>query len=436
MDSAAGGESKASKCPVAGGGALGSLTDPEVIAHPQPFYRAMRSQDPVYYDEKIGMYLVTRYEDIVEVLEDPITYSDKMGFEAMYAEGHFEEFKQILERDGGGFFPDLIKDDPPAHTRVRRLMERAFTAHRVKTLEPPITQVIVDLVEEIADRSARGEVVEAMSEFAVPLTIRVICEQLGITHANADNIARWSRASLAQLSSMQNREQMLENVKHMCEMQNFIIAEMKARQAEPREDMISDIVHARLEDGSTLALWEGVGLIKAFIVAGNDTTASAIGNLLLTLATEPEVVRTLEQAAEDDRLLTRFVEELLRNKPPVQGLARMTIREVELGGKRLPAGAHMLVLFASGNDDDTVFACPERFDPNRANLGRHVAFGLGVHRCIGSALARMEIKVTARELIRRLAHIELAAPREQIGYLPTVSTHTLSALPIRLRRRG
>jgi cytochrome P450 len=427
---------KAGACPVAGGGALGSLTDAPIIARPNDFYRAMRTQDPVYFDEKIGMYLVSRYEDILEVLKDPITYSDKMGYEAMYASGHFEEFKQILERDGGGFFPDAIKDDPPAHTRVRRLMEKAFTAHRVAMLEPGITAVIVELIEQLADKASNGQVVEGMHEFSIPLTIRVICEQLGISHFNADKISRWSAAVTAQISKMQDRDHMLENARQICELQNFIIGEMKAREAEPREDMISDIVHAKLEDGTTLTFKEAVSLIRALIIAGNDTTATAIGNLVFILATQPEVAKTLRDSVDDDRLLNRFVEELLRFAPPVQGLAKMTSKEVELGGKTLPSHAHLLVMYASGNDDDTVFACPRDFDLNRGNLGKQVAFGVGVHRCIGAALARMEIKVAARELIKRLDKIELTIPVEQVQYLPTVATHTIKELPITVTRRG
>ena len=429
---------KAARCPVTGGASpLGkiSLTDPHVVAQPQDFYRAMRTQDPVFFDERIGMYLVSRYQEILEVLRDPITYSDKMGYEAMYASGHFEEFKQILERDGGGFFSDAIKDDPPAHTRVRGLMEKAFTTHRVAVLEPAITAVVVDQIEKILGKAADGSAVDCVQEFGNPVTVRVICEQLGISQFNANKLARWSQAVTAQLSGMQNRERMLENVKYICELQNFLIAEMKARQAQPRDDMISAIVHAKLDDGGTLTFAEAVSLVRALIIAGNDTTGTAIGTLMFILATQPDVAEKLRDSADDDRLLSRFVEEMLRYAPPVQGLAKMTSREVELGGKKLPAGAHILVMYASGNDDETVFECPRNFDMNRKNLGKQMAFGVGVHRCIGASLARMEIKVTAREVIKRLANIKLAIPIEEIDYLPTVATHTIRSLPLTFTRR-
>jgi cytochrome P450 len=413
-----------------------SLTDPAIVAHPNEFYRSMRKEDPVYYDEKIGMYLVSRHEDVVAVLRDPITFSDKLGYEAMYTSGHFQEFKEILERDGGGFFPDAIKDDPPAHTRVRRLMEKAFTAHRVATIQPGIVAIAVELIEKLVNKAAKREVVDGVDDLAVPLTIGVICEQLGIGQFNASKIKRWSQAVTAQISHMQDREKMLENAREICELQNFIIAEMKAREAAPREDMISDIVHAKLEDGGTLTFKEAVSLIRALIIAGNDTTATAISNLLFVLATQPDVAKTLQDSIGDDRLLTRFIEEFLRIEPPVRGLAKMTTREVELGGKLLPDRAHLLVLYASGNDDETVFECPRHFDLNRGNLGKHVAFGVGVHRCIGAALSRMEIKVAAREITERIDNIKLAVPVDEIQYLPTVATRTIQKLPLTLSRRA
>lgn len=426
-------------CPVTGRRAVelanASLTDPLIQARPHDFYWTMRTQDPVHYDEKLGMWLVSRHEDIVTLLRDPVTYSDKHGYEKQYASGFFEEFKAILERDGGGFFPDAIKSDPPYHTRIRKLLDGAFTAHRVKTLEPGITRVIVDLVEAFLARAESGEIVDGVREFAIPLTIAVICEQMGIDQYDGAKISRWSEAITAQISRMQTREQMLENAREICELQNFIIAHMKDREANPKEDMISDLVHARLADGEKLTFAEAVSLVRALIIAGNDTTATAIGNLLFVLTTQPDLARQLYENIEDDRFLNRFVEELLRYAPPVRGLAKMTTCETELGGQKLPAGAHILVLYASGNDDEAQFDCPRTFDMERGNLGSHVAFGVGIHRCIGASLARMEIKVAARELIKRIAHFELAIPVEDIQYQPTVATHTIARLPLKLTRR-
>lgn len=413
-----------------------SLTDPIIQARPRDYYWTMRKDDPVHYDEKLGMWLVSRYEDIVTLLRDPETYSDKMGYEAQYASGFFDEFKTILEEEGGGFFPDVIKSDPPEHTRVRRLMEGAFSAHRVKSLEPAITEIVSNLAEKVVEKAASGQVIDGVKEFAIPLTIAVICAQLGIEQYNGSKISRWSEAVTAQIGRMQNREQMIENARQICELQNFIIAEMKDRQANPREDMISDLVHATTEEDGKLTFAEAVSLVRAMIIAGNDTTATAIGNLLFILATQPEIEQKLYDHLDDDRYVSRFVEELLRYAPPVRGLAKMTTRETELGGQKLPKGAHILVLYASGNDDEDQFECPREFDISRSNVAHHVAFGVGIHRCIGASLARMEIKVAARELLKKARDFRLAIPAEDITYQPTVATHQIAELPMTLARRG
>lgn len=412
-----------------------SLADPLIQARPHAFYSKLRNEDPVHYDEKLGMWLVSRYDDIVTLLRDPQTFSDKQGYEAQYASGFFAEFKQILEEQGGGFFPDVIKSDPPEHTRVRKLMDGAFTAHRVKMLEPVITRIIADIAEKMADKAAGGKVIDGVKEFAIPLTIAVICEQLGMNQYDGNKISEWSAAITAQIGRMQNREQMVENALKVCALQKFIIEQMKDRQAQPKEDMISDLVHSRTEDGGSLTFGEAVSLVRALIIAGNDTTATAIANLLFILATQPELAQQLHDNVDDERYLTRFVEELLRYAPPVRGLAKMTTRETELGGTKLPKGAHMLVLYGSGNDDESHFDCPRSFDVSRGNTGTHVAFGVGIHRCIGASLARMEIRVAAKELIKRVRNIQLAIPPEEVTYQRTVATHSISSLPITLERR-
>ncbi|WP_297495308.1 cytochrome P450 [Acidocella sp.] len=419
-------------CPVTGKSAelltKISLVDPDISAHPNAYYDAMREADPVHYDEKLHMYLVSRFEDIQTIQRDPITYSVKHGYEAQYSAGFFEEFKDILERDGGGYFPDAIMSDPPYHTRIRGLMDKAFTAHRVRELEPLITDIVVDVIGGLP---ASGPV-DIVKAFSVPITIRVICAQLGVAQYNADKIQRWSAAVTAQIGRMQDRDKMIENAREICELQHFLIEHVKDRQEHPREDMISDLVHARIDgaDEPTLTFKEVVSLVRALMIAGNDTTATAMTNLFYLLGTRPELAGLLGRSAGDDRAMSRFVEELLRVEPPVRGLSRMTTKEVELGGKILPAGAHLLLMYASANDQPEVFPCPRDFDMERSNLGRHVSFGGGPHKCIGLSLARMEIRVAAREVAKRLANIKLEVSAEEIPYLKSVATHTIEHLPV------
>lgn len=406
--------------------------DPLIRNNPFPFYRALRERQPVYYDPGLDVWLVTRYQDAMEVLSDPLLYSLEHGYQDRYANGFVDELAEIMNRDGGGFIRDLAID-PPAHTRLRRLTEKAFTAHRVKTIEPRMRQIATDLIEPLA---ARGYG-DGMKDIGAPLTAHVICDQLGFDYAEVgvERIARWTTAIIAQIGRMQSHDEMLANAREMCDLQNCIIAHIREREARPREDMISDLVTARDETGETLTFEEKVATVRAFLIAGNDTTAAAITNLLLILATQEGLSEELYPLVDDDRVMNRFVEEVLRIQPPVHGLFRTAMQDVEIGGTKVPAMSQICVLFASANDDDDKFANPRVLDIERRNVGNHLSFGAGIHRCVGAALARLEIKVAAQEIIRRLTDIRLAIDPGELTYLPTLATQTLERLPLTFRRR-
>lgn len=425
---------KASGCPFSGKVDLSSTTlaDPEILAHPNEFYKAVRSEDPVHYDEKLGMYLISRYDDLQAVLRDPNTFSVKKGFKEQYAKGFREELKQRFEDEAGGFFEEAIMTDPPEHTRVRRLLEGAFTAHRVKLLEPEIRALCVNLIENLLANGS-GEI---FSDFAIPMTSSIINKQLGVD-LPSETIQRWALAFTNQISRMTNREDFEQLAKDLVELQKFIIEQINDRKENRREDMISDLIYAELgdEERPKLEFGETVGLCRALLIAGNETTATALTAMFFILATQPELTQKLYDNIDDDRMLSRFVEEVLRIDPPVRGLTRMTTKEVEVGGVTLPQGAHLLLLYASANDDETQFPSPREFDIDRPNVARHMAFGGGVHRCVGAALARMELKVATKEIVTRMKDIKLAIPLDEIKYLPTIATHTISNLQLTFSRR-
>ncbi|MEJ5975135.1 cytochrome P450 [Novosphingobium sp. PS1R-30] len=408
--------------------------DPTIRNDPFPFYRALREERPVYYDPGLDLYLVTRYDDAAAVLRDDVNFSLEHGYQDRYGNGFLDEFAAILERDGGGFIRDMAID-PPKHTRYRKLTEKAFTAHRVKDLEGRIRQIVVGLVEAMAER---GEG-DGMKDFGGPVTAQIICEQLGFDPAEvtAEKIALWTKAVLDQIGRMQTREDMLENAAVMCELQNYIIKHIKDRQANRREDMISDLVHARLDDDAepVLSWTEQIATVRGFLIAGNDTTAAAIVNLLLVLATEPGLADRLYTQVDDERVMTRFVEEVLRLQPPVHGLFRTAMKDVTLSGVTIPAKAQVCIMYAAANHDGAKFADADALDIDRPNVGANLTFGLGIHRCVGIALARMEIKVAAQEIIRRLKDIRLAIDPAEITYLPTLATHTIERLPLTFARR-
>jgi cytochrome P450 len=408
--------------------------DPVIRNAPFPFYRALREQRPVYYDPGLDVYLVTRHADAVQVLRDDINFSLEHGYQDRFANGHVEEFAAILDAEGGGFIRDLAVD-PPRHTRLRRLTEKAFTAHRVKGYAERMRAIVVELIRPLGERG-HGD---GMKDIGAPLTAQVICEQLGLDFAQVgtERLARWTTAVIAQIGRMQTRDEMVENARTIADLQQTIIRELDDRRVNPREDMISDLIHAKIEGeaDAVLSYEEAIATVRAFLIAGNDTTAAGIANLLLLLATQEGLADALYPKVDDDRVMNRFVEELVRLHPPVHGLFRTAMRDVDVGGTVIPAMEQVCIMYAAANHDDAVFPDPETFDLDRPNLGANLTFGAGIHRCIGIALARSEIKIAAQEIIRHLTDIRLAVPREELGYLPTLATQTLTRLPLTFRLR-
>ena len=408
-----------------------TFADERVLNNPFPFYRQLRENDPVHFDETLNAWLVSRYDDVKTVLLDSETFSMEMGWSTNYAHGFMDEFMEILERDGGGFFPDVIMTDPPYHTRIRKLMEKAFTPQRVKTLEAGITDRVVRFIDGLP---AAGEI-DGMNDLALPLTIDILAEQLGISHADHDRILRWTLALSAQVGRMQDREEMRRNAADICEMQQYIMAMIEQRRQSSSADLVSDLVHARTEGEPVLDFAELVACVRALLGGGSETTANGIAGMLLTLATRPGAAEQLYQGLDDNRVVSRFVEESLRLVPPPRALSRVTKADVELGGKMIPGGSQVLIMFASANRDEGQFPEADDFDLQRPNLGSHLTFGAGIHRCVGLSLARMEMMVVAREFARRLCDIRLAIPEEDITYIPSVSNHSIQSLPLTYARR-
>lgn len=411
-----------------------SLIDPQTLAWPFEYYDAMRREDPVHFDAKAGFYIVSRFEDLQNVLRQPLLFSTEEGFKAQFTYDFTDEVNALMHKEGFGPIPDVILVDPPDHTRIRKLMEKAFTAHRVAAMEPHITELAVRLIEGFADRGH----VEAIQEFAVPLPLRVIAEQLGVADGDLGDFQRWSIAATARLGRTMTREMALSYARDMCEMHHYLKARIDERRAEPREDMISDLVHARLDDEEkpTLSLTEVISISSGLLAAGNETTTTSLGNLILLLSHRPDIVKMLRETPDQERVLQRFTEELLRLEAPVRGLPRMTTADTELGGTKIPKGSHLILLYASANRDPAKFERPTEFDTQRSNVGQHVAFGGGIHRCVGAALARMEIKVAAREIARRLDNLTLTIPMKNLDYIPSVSTRMLRSLPVAFTRRA
>ena len=216
----------------------------------------------------------------------------------------------------------------------------------------------------------------------------------------------------------------------LAEMQHYLVELVQRRIDEPEDDMLSDIITAPASDEEPLGFDELVATARTLLINTHDSMSTAFTNILFQVATKPGTGEQFYAAGDDDSRMGKFIEELLRLEPPVRALSRVTTAPVNLGGVELPHGAHLLILFASANDDESVFQCPRQFDTSRINLRKSMTFGAGTHLCLGIALARMQLLVAARQTARRLPDLRLAVPVEDIRYLPNAALLAMESLPL------
>lgn len=402
--------------------------DPAVQEHPSPFYRALRHQAPVYFDETINAYLVARYDDLQTVMRDPVTFSMEKGYYSQMARGYFDELKAILIRDGGGWFPDVVNIDPPRHNRARMLVGQSFTARRIAALQTTFEHQVDALLDAIA---ARGEM-DGLADLAVPMAIGFSTGQLNVHDLHHETIQRWGAAFLSQFSMLDGPDHVQAIASDLSEMQRYLIDLVRARMDDPGEDMLSDLVRARMDDEKPqLDFAELVASARALLINTHDSVSTAMSNVLFAVATDAKIADAFYAAEDDPDQMARIIEEILRLEPPVRAMSRVTTSAVELGGVALPEGAHLLLLFASGNDDESTFSQAREFDPNRRNLVRNVTFGAGRHMCLGIVLARMQLRVAASKVAQRFKNLRLAIPVADIRYHANVALLSMEALPLR-----
>ena len=407
---------------------MGSLLDPTIQTHPNEFYKSLRAQEILPFDEKLGVYLVSRYADLNRVLRDPITFSQEKGYYGQMARGYLDELKEILREQGGGWFPDVVNVDPPRHARARQLVQQAFGARRIKTLEAAFEKQVDRLIDGFI---ARGSC-DGLADLALPMAIGFSLSQLDIDDLAQAKVRDWGAAYLAQFSPLDSREQMLEIAGHLCELQRYLIDLVSRRIERPGSDMLSDLINARIDDSEPkLSFNELVATARAFLINTHDSTSTALANVLFAVATNEEVADHFYRAGSDDARMTRLIEEILRIEPPVRAMSRVTTKAVELGGRSLPENANLLLLFASANDDEQVFVAPRDFDAGRAGLSRSMTFGAGDHLCLGISLARMQLRVAAKKVAQRLRGLRLGVAAEDLRFLPNIAVLSMEALPLR-----
>jgi len=372
---------------------------------PFPHYRRMRDSAPCFHDEQSGSWHVFRYDDVQRVLSEHATFSSRMG-------------GTEPSEAGGLFAASLITTDPPRHRQLRSLVTQAFTPKAVDALGPRISRLTDELLEPIATRGTA----DLIRELAYPLPVIVISELLGVPAADRDRFKQWSDVIVSQTRTVaMNQDHQAANQ----EMTEYFLNLIDQRRRRPGNDLISSLLAAEI-DGQKLSVTELLGFCSLLLVAGNETTTNLIGNAVLCFTDTPAA---MERVRRDPASLPRAIEEVLRFLSPVQSMYRIAAADATLGDVRIPAGAPVVAWIGSANRDGRQFQRPDEFDVDRDH-SRHLAFGQGIHFCLGAPLARLEAKIALRAVLDRLPGLALA-PGAHLERMDSTIVYGLKSLPVR-----
>jgi cytochrome P450 len=407
----------------------GDFLDPATLSDPYAFYQELHAHAPVYEVPGLGFYLVTRYEDVRHVLSHPELFSNNPVGRSGGPNADGNPYQQTLRERGWAHVETLQRTDPPEHRRYRQLLNRVFTRKRVDEMLGGIEDVANELIDGwIGDGRC-----DFVSQYAMPMPGIIIAEQLGLARDEIQTFKRWADAMVAPAIRQLDQKELREVVEIELEAQHYLAAVFEDRRVEPRDDLISALVHSHTEgDEEPLTVAELQNLLHQLITGGFETTMSALNHGLWQLLRFPDQLALLR---EDAGLMDAFIEESLRFESPVQGLARRATQDVELQGVKIPTDAMVIPRYGAANRDAEKFPDPDRFDIRRENAAQHLAFGLGTHFCVGASLARQEMKSTFGLLLERLEEIELDAPLPEPVHDPSLFFLPMKKLPIRFRAR-
>jgi cytochrome P450 len=360
--------------------------------NPYPLYQYLLATAPVQWNDVLQAWTLARYSDVVSSLTDARFSADRAS------QGLPGETMDRVAKS-------MLVSDPPDHTRLRALVQKAFTPRMVEALRPRILAIVGELLDRTAERHAsdRGGAVDLISELAYPLPVVVIAELLGVPPEDRVKFHEWSAvmaANLDPLVSPEVADRLVEAREGLHAYLRGIIAE---RRRQPRADLISALVAVE-ERGDVLSEPELVIMCTLLLIAGHETTVNLIGNGMLALLRQPAEFARLH---EEPSLIASAIEELLRFDSPVQLTARIATQPVEIGGHTVETGQWILPLLGAANHDPAQFAEPDKLDLSR-NPNPHVAFGRGIHFCLGAPLARLEGQIAIGALVRRFPKLELA----------------------------
>jgi cytochrome P450 len=399
--------------------------DPDVVQEPHEFFAALRREAPLYRMPNGAYSLISRYRDVRDAALNPGIYSSNLV--AVMMQG--VERPELLSFEGGATanVDVLATADPPVHARQRKLSNKAFSMRRVATLEPAIRALAESLVGGILPQAgARWSSADWVREVAVPLPMTVIAGLIGLPGEDIPRLKRWSDHAIAILSGTNTPAQLGEHIAQVGELAAYFGERVAEAALDPKDDVLGDLVRAT-EGSEALTREEVVAILLQLLTAGNETTTSAIGSALRLLLENPAVEARIRA---DGALLEPFLEEVLRLESPLHGHFRLVRRDTEVAGMPLAKGSRVMLLWGAANRDGDEFPNPDAIDLARPNARAHLAFGLGIHHCIGAALARLEARVVLETLLARTSALRLG--ERKIAHVPSLLVRSLVSLPVEL----
>jgi cytochrome P450 len=403
--------------------------DPQLIEDPFAFYQDAIQQSPVWQLPGTNIFLVTSYELVAKAADTPAVFSNRFG-DLLTGRGVVdEEIKAVLAK-GWPQTDTLLTADPPVHTRFRKLVNLAFSAPKVNAMEDYVRSIATDLINEIAPKGQ----CEFVHDFAVKLPVAVIAEVLGDSRTNTALFKRWSDAFADRLGGMASRERELECAHEVVEFQHYFKKKIDERRANPEiKDMTADLVHARIEGEQPLTDAEILSILQQLMVAGNETTTNTMSGALLLLIQNPGELAKLEA---EPKLIPNMVEEALRLESATSGMWRVVLQDTDLGGVTIPAKSMLHIRYAAANRDPVKYADPDAFVVDRQNARTHMAFGRGIHMCIGNMLSRKELTLAFQELLGRLTNFALVPGANDFTHISNLMLRGLKHLHVSYSVRG
>lgn len=397
------------------------LSAPDVVECPYRLYQRLHDVGGGAVDPNVGV-LVTRYDDLVELSRRTGTFSSSISEDGkgprhmgVGADPVQEDVEAILAQ-AHPVANALFTADPPVHTRHRKLISKALSPRRVRDMEPYIRRLVAELIDAFIDDA----VVDLLPQFAIPLPLTVISDILGVDRTDMATFKHWGDEMISGNLDVLDHQRRREVAAAVVDFHRYFVPRIEERRANPRDDLLSDMVNAEVDGEGRLTTAELLPIISQILLAGHETTTNLIANALVVLLRRPELLAGLR--AKPARI-PMFIEEVLRFDPPVQCTFRRATADTAFAEAAIRRGQMVVPMWAAAGWDPEAFDRPEVFDPDRDNVRQHMGFGHGPHFCAGAELARLEATLAFEALLERLGNMRLDEQASDLARLPSFSTH-------------